>query len=177
MDKLFFVDLKNKPLVYYLNLEKDVLDIKNRFDTFDRLMELNKSLPRKKRGTSSKKGNIDDNINNSDNITNNSNMNNNNNINTEPTINNNNSKENNKQKTSTFNSKNKPIRDNKLIRRLTIKEIEKISGMSKSDYYRKKKESYGKGTTYWTNYKKNSTKPHRVRQSKINLQTRSVVLK
>jgi hypothetical protein len=33
-------------LVNYLNLEKDVLDIKNRFDTFDRLMELNKSFPR-----------------------------------------------------------------------------------------------------------------------------------
>jgi hypothetical protein len=126
---------------YYLNLEKDVLDIKNRFDTFNRLMELNKSLPRNR--------NKKDEYN----------------------------KKHNKQKTSTFNSKNKPIRDNKLIRRLTIKEIEKISGMSKSDYYRKKKESYGKGTTYWTNYKKNSTKPHRVRQSKINLQTRSVVLK
>ena len=138
---MFFVDLKNKPLVNYLNLEKDVLDIKNRFDTFNRLMELNKSLPRNR--------NKKDEYN----------------------------KKHNKQKTSTFNSKNKPIRDNKLIRRLTIKEIEKISGMSKSDYYRKKKESYGKGTTYWTNYKKNSTKPHRVRQSKINLQTRSVVLK
>jgi hypothetical protein len=88
---------------YYLNLEKDVLDIKNRFDTFDRLMELNKSFPRNR--------NKKDKYN----------------------------KKHNKQKTSTFNSKNKPIRDNKLIRRLTIKEIEKISGMSKSDYYRKKK--------------------------------------
>jgi DNA-directed RNA polymerase specialized sigma subunit len=112
---LLFVDLKNKPLVNYLNLEKDILDIKNRFDNFDRLIELNKSLPRnrKKKDEYNKK-------NNKDNIT-------------------------------TFNGRNKPVRDNKLIRRLTIKEIEKITSMSKSTYYRLKEKSKNKGTTFWKN--------------------------
>lgn len=48
--------------------------------------------------------------------------------------------------------------------------------MSKSTYYRLKEKSKNKGTTFWKNYKKNSIKPHMVRQSKIDLQTRSIIL-
>ena len=36
---------------YYLNLDKDILEIKRRFDNFDRLIKLNKSLPRNRRNT------------------------------------------------------------------------------------------------------------------------------
>ena len=130
-------------MVNYLNLEKDILDIKNRFDNFNRLMELNKSLPRKKRNTNNMNNNSSSNnaINSNTNNNNSINCNNiNNSINNKvkPTKNNDNYKENNTEKTTTFISRNKPVRDNKLIRRLTIKEIEKITSMSKSTYYRLK---------------------------------------
>lgn len=75
----------------------------------------------------------------------------------------------------------KLLNTNKAIKKgsglkLTIKAIEEISGISKSSYYRIKKEVNIKGSTYWKTLERKSTRPKRFRVSKIPQEYKDIIL-
>jgi transposase len=76
---------------------------------------------------------------------------------------------------------NKLLEQNKSIKkgsnkRISIKEIERITGMSKSTYYRIKEKIEIKGFTFWKSCVKQKTKPKRVRISKIPQEYKNIIL-
>ncbi len=58
----------------------------------------------------------------------------------------------------------------------TIKDIELITNMSKSTYYRIKEKIEKKGFTFWKSLERNSTKPKRFRVSKIPQEYKDIIL-
>jgi transposase InsO family protein len=83
---------------------------------------------------------------------------------------------------------NKKIKGtNRKQQRLTYKQIEELTGISKRTYSRIKKELKLKGTTYWkeeerkkrdnNNNIKRNTRPNNLRQSKISLEYKETILK
>lgn len=71
-------------------------------------------------------------------------------------------------------SKNKIIKNKN--DKLSYKEIENISGISKRTYQRIHKEIKIKGSTYWTTMERKSRKPQNVRQSNIPFETKQEIL-
>jgi uncharacterized protein YerC len=84
-----------------------------------------------------------------------------------------------KKQYDTFNlllNQNKKIK--KKEERLSYKDIEQITGISKRTYYRIKQKVEIKGSTFWKALEKESTRPNKVRQSnKIPNETIELILK
>ena len=86
-----------------------------------------------------------------------------------------------KRKRQQYLSFSKLLTQNKAIKKgsglkTTIKDIEKVTGMSKTTYYRIKEKIEVKGFTFWRSCIKQKTTPKRFRTSKIPQEYKDIIL-